>query len=247
MGKVITRATLAVALLAALGAVLWLRRNGLAADHPPGPVETFVARRLVRLSIPAAQASASSPFAGDPLAWRAASPVFKGHCAACHGADGRGKTAIGPHLYPPVPDLADPAVQGFSDGALFAVIRHGVRWTGMPAFRSALSDEDTWRLVAYVRQVPHLTANDLAPPPAAASVAMDGTRFAPADLTVAPGDTVTWRNTDPFPHNVTATGGAFRSGDLDPDGRWQLHAPGPGVYPYTCTLHPGMKGVLRVQ
>lgn len=252
MGKRVGRRLAAGAALCVLGAAavvaLVVRRGGLFADTPPGAIETVVARRLVRLSIPAAQASARSPFAGDPAAWRAAADAFKGHCAACHGADGRGRTAVGPHLYPPVPDLADPAVQRFSDGALFAVIRHGVRWTGMPAFRSTLGDEDTWRLVAYVRQVPHLTASDVAaPPPARAGVVMDGTRFAPADLTVAPGETVTFSNTDPFPHNVTATGGAFRSGDLDPDGRWQLQAPGPGVYAYTCTLHPGMKGVLRVQ
>jgi len=248
VGNRIVRAVLvAAAALAAAGVVL-VRRGGLAADRPPGAVETFVARRLVRLSIPAGQAAARSPFQADPEAWRGAADTFRGSCAGCHAADGRGGSAVGPHMYPPVPDLADAAVQGLSDGALFAVIRHGVRWTGMPAFRSTLGDDDTWRLVAFVRRVPRLTAADLAPAAAAgAKVVMDGTRFAPPDLTVALGDTVTWLNADPFPHNVAAAGGTFRSGDLEPDGRWQFRPTERGVFAYVCTLHPGMKGVLRVQ
>jgi plastocyanin len=239
---------LAAAVAACVLGVAWLRRGGLSADRAPGSVETFVARRLVRLSIPAGQAAARSPFEADPEAWRAAADVFRGSCAGCHAADGRGGSAVGPHMYPPVPDLADPAIQGLSDGELFAVIRHGVRWTGMPAFRSALGAEDTWRLVAFVRRVPRLTAADLAQtPPAGASVVMDGTRFAPEELTVALGETVTWRNNDPFPHNVAARSGAFRSEDLEPEGRWQVRPTQRGVFAYACTLHPGMNGVLRVE
>src|SRR5262245_4003885 len=115
VGRRVWRRLMAGAALGVLAATAVVaavaRRGGLFADRPPGPVEAFVARRLVWLSIPASQASARNPFAGDPAAWRAASPLFKGHCAGCHAADGHGQTAIGPHLYPPVPDLADPAVQ----------------------------------------------------------------------------------------------------------------------------------------
>jgi len=230
---------------AAAGLVAFVRHRGLTADRSPGALETVLARRLVRLSIPASAASAHSPLAADPDAWRAAVDPFKGNCAACHGGDGRGATVVGPNLYPPVPDLTAPAVQQLSDGELFAVIRHGVRWTGMPAFRSVLGEADTWRLVAYVRHLPQAAAAE--PGPAPASIVMDGTRFQPSDLTVALGDSVSWRNADPFPHNVTASAAGFRSGDLEPDGRWQFRPSERGVFEYACTLHPGMKGVLRVR
>jgi len=68
---------------------------------------------------------------------------------------------MGENMYPRVPDLADPAVQRFSDGALFSIIQNGVRWTGMPAWKREHSPEDTWKLVAFVRRVPSLTAADL--------------------------------------------------------------------------------------
>jgi plastocyanin len=119
----------------------------------------------------------------------------------------------------------------------------------MPAFRAEHSDEDTWKLVSFVRRVPTLTPQDLerhADHAAANQIVMDGTTFAPNDVTVKVGDTVTWINKDPFPHDVYSSAGDFRSGALDPDRQWQLRATRPGRFPYVCTLHPGMNGTLIV-
>ena len=30
----------------------------------------------------------------------------------------------------------------------FYIIRHGIRWSGMPAWKNVLSDNDTWKLTA---------------------------------------------------------------------------------------------------
>jgi plastocyanin len=79
-------------------------------------------------------------------------------------------------------------------------------------------------------------------------IAIDGTRFQPHDLTVPLGRVVIWRNHDPFPHNVTAVAaGGFRSGELTPDAEWRWRPTTTGTFEYTCTLHPGMKGVVRVR
>jgi plastocyanin len=245
-------ATIVVLIVAAAAGVVVLKRVGLAADRQPNRVESFVARHLVQLAIPSDLASAASPVAGDPEAWRAGADNFKGRCAVCHGADGRGRTDVGPKMYPPVPDLASAEIQQFSDGQLFAIIRHGVSWTGMPAFRSTLGDEDIWRLVAYVRQAPKLTSEEVEKMNAAASgqaadIVMDGTQFRPGDLTVSVGQTVRWRNDDPFPHNVESPAGGFRSGDLESGTGWQFKLTERGTFPYECPLHPGMKGVIKVR
>jgi plastocyanin len=81
----------------------------------------------------------------------------------------------------------------------------------------------------------------------ATTVAMDGTTFDPGEVTVAVGDTVTWVNKDPFPHNVTSKAGGFRSGDLAPDATWRFRARTRGSFPFECTLHPGMMGTLHVK
>ena len=233
---------------------LTVRRLGLSADRTPSRVETFVAQNLVRLAIPAAplpEATAANVTSG---AWHQGADLFGNHCAMCHGKDGRGGSGIGTQMYPPVPDLTAEAIQRFSDGALFTVIRHGVSWTGMPSFQKSLNEDETWKLVAFIRKAPTMTAADrriLTEPSgvlsAATRIVMDGTRFQPQAATVAIGSQVVWTNTDPFPHNVNSASGRFRSGDIAPDGTWLLRPTERGTFEYQCTLHPGMKAVLTVQ
>jgi plastocyanin len=125
----------------------------------------------------------------------------------------------------------------------------------MPAFRSTHDEEATWRLVAFVRRVPRLTPADRdrhhdapgANHDASKTIAIDGTRFEPDDITVSLGDTVAWVNKDPFPHNVSSTVGGFHSSDLPPDREWRFQPTKRGTFEYVCTLHSGMKAVLRVQ
>jgi plastocyanin len=234
--------------------------RGLSADTPPGRIETAVARRLVWLSIPLAARRATSPLADQPAATKAGAEHFDEHCATCHGRDGRGKSGFGPAMYPPVPDLSSRDIQAFSDGALFSIIQHGVRWTGMPAFASSHTPEETWQLVAFIRQLPrsapashdgadHDHAAGAASHGAAAknTVLIDGTSFQPTELTVHAGTVVTWRNADPFPHNVTSSAGGWHSPDLDSQQSFEWKATTPGTFRYACTLHPGMTGVVHVQ
>lgn len=239
------------------GANLVLRNYPLVADRVPGRVETAIARRLVLLSIPDSARRQVNPNAAEGDAWRPGARHFQEHCAFCHGTDGRGSSPVAAKMYPPVPDLADPAIQQMSDGALFAVIQNGVRWTGMPAFRTGHTPEEIWQLVSFVRRVPRLTPGDLQTrssaghgsdraPSGGASVAMEGTTFVPGEVTVAVGQTVTWVNKDPFPHNVSSTPGGFSSQDLQPGEEWRFTPKTEGRIPYVCTLHPGMKGTLIV-
>lgn len=258
MGTVRIAAIVLFALVAtAVLAGFSVLRQGLAADRAPGVLETAVARRLVLLSIPASTRAMTNPRAADRDAWRTGAADFDGHCAVCHGSDGRGQTTFGPRMYPPVPNLASEEIQQLSDGALFAIIQNGVRWTGMPAFRAQHSADDTWNLVSFIRQIPRLPPDgrdgadhakeESDAPRGSHVIAMDGTSFAPGEVTVRVGETVTWKNADPFPHNVTSTAGGFRSGDLDPDRSWRLRVTEAGRFPYVCTLHPGMSGTLIVK
>lgn len=79
------------------------------------------------------------------------------------------------------------------------------------------------------------------------AISMEAVRFSPAVLKVTAGDTIEWRNADPFPHNATARDGTFRSGDIAPGQSWQVRVDRKGRFPYTCTLHPGMEAMLVVE
>jgi plastocyanin len=83
--------------------------------------------------------------------------------------------------------------------------------------------------------------------PATHTVTIESMLFKPDDLTVAPGDSVVWVNHDLFPHSVTASGGAFDSKEIPAGESWTYTASKEGEFAYTCTLHPTMKGILRVK
>jgi len=69
--------------------------------------------------------------------------------------------------------------------------------------------------------------------------------FTPTILHVDPGQPVTWTNTDPFVHNVTANSwGHFD--DLVAGDSFTATFQEAGVYPYACTYHPGMSGAVVV-
>jgi plastocyanin len=82
--------------------------------------------------------------------------------------------------------------------------------------------------------------------PAKHTVTMDITGYSPATLTVKKGDTVTWVNKDVMPHTATAARG-FDSRSVAPNAKWTYRATQAGEFPYICTLHPNMKGTLKVE
>jgi mono/diheme cytochrome c family protein len=143
-----------IAVLAAYAAVA---NGGLSATAQPGRIERAVAGRLLRLSIPTDASTLKNPFANDAQTWHEAEHHYGDHCATCHGADGRGHTDLGEYMYPKAPDLASAAVQRQSDGALFYIIQNGVRWTGMPGWKSEHTPEETWKLVSFIRHMPQIS------------------------------------------------------------------------------------------
>jgi plastocyanin len=78
------------------------------------------------------------------------------------------------------------------------------------------------------------------------TVTMEAVAFKPDDLTVRTGDTIVWVNKDAFPHTATSKAG-FDSKDIAPEKSFTFTATQTGEFPYTCTYHPTMKGVVRVK
>jgi putative copper export protein/mono/diheme cytochrome c family protein len=81
--------------------------------------------------------------------------LFLQNCVACHGlaGEGNGPAAAGLHIKPA--DLTQPHLQQHTDGDLFWFVTHGIDdpegGLAMPGFAHALSSNDRWSLVEYVR------------------------------------------------------------------------------------------------
>jgi mono/diheme cytochrome c family protein len=153
---------LVVLCLAGLGAALMLH-DGLSASATPTKLEAFLARHARQLATPADARSAVSPLQPTKENLHDARLHFADHCAFCHGNDGSGQTMMGGGMYPKPPDLSAAETQSLSDGELFWIIQHGVRFTGMPAFGHMHGDpQDSWKLVLFIRHLPQLTQEERA-------------------------------------------------------------------------------------
>jgi cytochrome c6 len=79
----------------------------------------------------------------------AGAALYKTKCAACHGPDGKGETAMGKANK--LRDLGTPDVQKQSDAELAAIIESGKG--KMPAYGKSLKPEQVKDLVAYIRSL----------------------------------------------------------------------------------------------
>ena len=160
------RRTIAIVLIVlvvlAVAGWLWITRmsGGFSARAQPSAFEVFAARTARGLAIPAAATDQKNPFSANPQTLADARAHFADHCAICHANNGSGQTAIGQNLYPKAPDLRLPATQELTDGQLYYIIHNGIRLTGMPAWGTDEKDDDSWKLVTFIRHLPQLTSEE---------------------------------------------------------------------------------------
>jgi plastocyanin len=82
-----------------------------------------------------------------------------------------------------------------------------------------------------------------------AKVSIVNFEFTPAEITIAPGESVTWTNDDGAPHGLVYQDGAKGTDLLLPGASFSRQFDRPGSYDYSCAVHPYMTGrvVVRAQ
>ncbi|MFO7565670.1 MAG: cytochrome c [Enhygromyxa sp.] len=80
-------------------------------------------------------------------------------CEQCHGGPG-----VEPHSWThgmlPVPPPLDLAADRWEPAEVVWIVRHGLKYTGMPAFGADHDDETLWNIAAFVEELPAMTPND---------------------------------------------------------------------------------------
>ena len=101
---------------------------------------------------PAQPVDQVNPITPNQTSIAAGKAVFEAKCVACHGESGKGDGPIGLTLNPRPADLTQHAIPGVhTDGQLFDWIMNGFPGSVMPPFRQALSDDDRWNVVNFIR------------------------------------------------------------------------------------------------
>lgn len=76
-------------------------------------------------------------------------------CATCHGSPLRARSPVALASTPTPPSLP-PIVQQREPRELFYVVKHGILFTGMPAWPTQSRDDEVWDVVAFLIQLPKL-------------------------------------------------------------------------------------------
>jgi plastocyanin len=76
---------------------------------------------------------------------------------------------------------------------------------------------------------------------------LTNTAFGVNPLTISTGTTVKWTNSDNMSHTSTSNTGVWDSGQISAGTSYSYTFRSAGTYPYHCSNHPGMAGVIIVQ
>jgi mono/diheme cytochrome c family protein len=141
-------------LVLALGAI------NMGADVKPGFIERMLAPWGRDQSVAKRAPKDKDPYIGDPAAIALGFELYRENCVMCHGAPGVAAAKLSKGINPRAPSLGEKG-DDTPDGELFWVVKHGIRMTSMPAFGPTHTDEETWKIVAFIRHLPDLTAQEL--------------------------------------------------------------------------------------
>jgi len=145
-----------VVVLVVVGLVFtWAGLLDFRADQAPGPIETFFATHAVDSSISRHAPHIMSPLPATDANLLDGMKFYTMNCAGCHGGVNKKESAFGRSFYPPAPQLIlnpldDP------EWRTFYAVKHGVRWTGMPAWEKTVGDDDLWKVTMFLTRVQKL-------------------------------------------------------------------------------------------
>ena len=94
-----------------------------------------------------------NPVEGQPEAVKAGMGMYRVRCADCHGMDAKGVRG---------PDLSLVWASGRTDDGLFRTLRTGVPGTEMPPVNNRTTDDEVWKILAYLRTLAAPAPNDAA-------------------------------------------------------------------------------------
>ena len=149
--------TLALLLGAAFAAVQ-LGAIPSSADAKPPAVEEWAAKRSLHASLDRERAGVANPLPVTDENLTAGVQLYAANCAVCHGASDAKSSTLAKGFYIESPQLAKDGVEDDPEAVTFLKIKHGIRFTAMPAFGANLSETKIWQIASFVKRMDKLPA-----------------------------------------------------------------------------------------
>ena len=122
----------------------------IGADNPPSALERSLAMRALDEYADRHKPETDNPVQPTAENLTEGARLYETNCALCHGGAKAKISPLRDRFNPPVPQLIN-RVPDDEDSWVFWVTKHGVRMTGMPSWDGTLSDDQMWKVVAFIK------------------------------------------------------------------------------------------------
>jgi cytochrome c553 len=127
----------------------------IAASSGHWPITEWFLQFAKRRSISTHSLGIDVPPLDDPDLILKGATHYEIGCRPCHGSPGLPLPRIPASMLPHPPDLRE-RIRDAKPSELFYVVKHGLKFTGMPAWPASQREDEVWAVVAFLRELTRL-------------------------------------------------------------------------------------------
>lgn len=136
--------------------VVWSGLVPISASSGHWPVTRWFLHFAMRNAVETQAMGIEAPALKDPALVLKGAGHYATGCVPCHGAPGQPQSLIVRQMTPKPPFLPR-SVHEWTPEQLFWIVKHGVKFTAMPAWVSSQRDDEVWAMVAFLQELPTLS------------------------------------------------------------------------------------------
>lgn len=125
------------------------------ADMPINWFESKVAMPALDASVDKRAPDAHNPVQPTDANLIAGMKIYQSSCAGCHGDVQHAHSGFGDAFYPRAPQFVEDAPD-MPENQNFYIIQHGVRLSGMPAWKGVLKEDEIWQVTTFLSHMDKL-------------------------------------------------------------------------------------------
>ncbi len=119
------------------------------ADIPVNALESKIAMPALDAAVDRRAPEIRNPLTPNDASLIAGMKIYQTNCASCHGDISHRNGMLAEALYPRAPQFMEDSPD-MPENQNFYIIQHGVRLSGMPAWKQALSEQEMWQVTTFI-------------------------------------------------------------------------------------------------
>ena len=126
------------------------------ADTEVGLLERKIAMPSLDAAVDRHAPEAQNPIQPTDANLTAGMTIYQTNCASCHGDIHHPHGMLADTLYPRAPQFVQDTPE-MPENQNFYIVQHGVRLSGMPAWKQSLTEQEMWQVTTFLSHMDKLT------------------------------------------------------------------------------------------